>query len=40
MPALFGGYEYTPEESNRRSDMSLVEKHNEALRVLPTLFRQ
>lgn len=40
VPALFGGYEYTPEESNRRSDRSLVEKHNEALRVLPTLFRQ
>ena len=39
-PGLYGGYEYTPEESNKRSDMSLVEKQNEALRVLPTLFRQ
>ena len=35
---LFGGYEYTPEEMNRRSDLPLVAKHNEALRVMPLNF--
>ncbi len=38
MPALAGGYEYTPVELNRRSDESLAEKHNEALKVMPVLF--
>lgn len=37
-PALFGGYEYTPEEINRRSSEPLVEKQNEALKVMPLLF--
>ena len=37
-PALYGGYEYIPENINRRRDMTLVEKHNEALRVLPVSF--
>lgn len=37
-PALFGGYEYTPERINARSDELLEEKQNEALRVLPTIF--
>ena len=37
-PAVFGGYEYTPEEMNARSDEKLVDKHNEALRVMPVLF--
>lgn len=37
-PALFGGYEYTPEEMNRRSDESLEAKHDESLKVMPTLF--
>ena len=37
-PALFGGYEYTPEELNARSSEALVDKHNEALKVLPVLF--
>lgn len=39
-PALFGGYEYTPDELNRRSDESLKDKHDEALLVMPTLFSQ
>lgn len=39
-PALWGGYEYTPVEMNKRSDESLVSKHNEALKVLPVLFDQ
>ena len=37
-PALFGGYEYTPERINERTTESLVDKHDEALRVMPVLF--
>ena len=37
-PALFGGYEYTPERINERSDMLLRDKHDEALKVMPVLF--
>lgn len=37
-PALFGGYEYTPVELNKRDGESLEEKHNEALKMLPVLF--
>ncbi len=38
VPPLFGGYEYTPVEMNKRDDMLLVDKHNEALKVMPVLF--
>lgn len=38
VPALLGGYEYTPVEMNRRSGESLVSKHNESLKVMPVLF--
>ena len=37
-PALYGGYEYTPAQINARSDELLVDKHNEALRVMPQIF--
>lgn len=37
-PALYGGYEYTPARINARFDELLVDKHNEALRVMPVLF--
>ena len=37
-PALFGGYEYTPEEMNKRDKELLRDKHNEALKVMPVLF--
>lgn len=37
-PPLFGGYEYTPEEFNKRSDVSKLTKNNEALKVLPKIF--
>ncbi len=37
-PGLFGGYEYTPREMNARDSLSLQEKHNEALLLMPTLF--
>ncbi len=36
--ALFGGYEYTPERMDARTDETLAEKHDEALKVLPKLF--
>lgn len=39
-PGLYGGYEYTPVEMNRRSSESLIEKQNEALKVLPLLFSE
>ncbi|MBQ6116634.1 MAG: YidC/Oxa1 family membrane protein insertase [Oscillospiraceae bacterium] len=37
-PALMGGYEYTPVELNKRDTERLLDKHNEALKVLPVLF--
>ena len=37
-PPLFGGYEYTPEEMNKRDSEKLVDKHDEALKVMPVLF--
>lgn len=39
-PGLFGGYEYTPVEMNKRADESLKDKHNEALLVMPVLFSE
>ena len=37
-PALYGGYDYTPERMNARENESLESKHNEALKVMPVLF--
>ena len=37
-PELYGGYEYTPEAINQRDQEPLVEKFNEAIRVMPVLF--
>jgi len=37
-PGLFGGYEYTPFEMNKRDTQLLVDKHNEALKVMPVVF--
>jgi len=39
-PALFAGYEYTPEHLNARASEKMVDKHNEALLVLPRIFSQ
>jgi YidC/Oxa1 family membrane protein insertase len=36
-PPIWGGYEYTPLEMNKKDSVPLVEKHNEALLVLPKL---
>lgn len=37
-PALFGGYDYIPEKMNEREGVSLKDKHNEALQVMPSIF--
>ncbi len=38
VPSLFGGYEYSPENINKRTDKTVKEKCNEALHVLPDIF--
>lgn len=38
MPPLMGGYEYTPLEMNARTEDTITDKTNEALRVMPTIF--
>ena len=37
-PALFGGYEYTPDGMEKRDGLTLKEKHNEALKIMPVNF--
>ena len=37
-PSLYGGYDYTPEKINARSSEPLVDKQNEALKVMPSIF--
>jgi len=37
-PPLFGGYEYAPNEINRRPEKTLVQKHNESLLLMPLIF--
>lgn len=39
-PALFGGYEYTPVEMNKRDQEPLASKQNEALKVMPVIFSE
>jgi YidC/Oxa1 family membrane protein insertase len=39
-PALFGGYEYSPEAMNNRRDERLVDKYIESYNLLPGLFSQ
>ena len=39
-PPLFGGYDYTPLEINKRPEISCREKHNEALLLLPRIFTE
>jgi hypothetical protein len=38
VPPIFGGYEYTPEKLSRDDGRALVEKHNDAILVLPKSF--
>ncbi len=37
-PSFMGGYEYTPVEMNKRDDVSLKDKQNEAILVMPRIF--
>lgn len=37
-PPLYGGYEYVPDKINARENEALVDKHNEALCVMPKIF--
>ncbi len=37
-PGLYGGYEYTPKEMNKRDTELLADKTNEALKVMPVIF--
>jgi hypothetical protein len=39
-PPLYGGYEYTPEERNKRADVPYVAEHNESLIMLPRIFSE
>ncbi len=39
-PPLFGGYEYTPVEMNKRDTEALADKQNEALKMMPVLFSE
>jgi YidC/Oxa1 family membrane protein insertase len=39
-PPVYGGYEYTPQEINKRSNIPLVEKQNQSLVMLPRIFNE
>jgi hypothetical protein len=39
-PPLFGGYEYTTYNMNKRNDEKMKDKHNEAMFLLPTIFKE
>ena len=39
-PGVYGGFDYTPLEMNRRNTVTLKEKHNQALALLPKLLAQ
>jgi YidC/Oxa1 family membrane protein insertase len=39
-PPVYGGYEYTPEEINKRNNIPLVEKLNQSLLMLPRIFSE
>ena len=39
-PGLYGGYEYVPSEMNKRASEKLVDKHNEALLLMPRIFTE
>ncbi len=39
-PGLYGGYEYIPSEMNKRESEKLVDKHNEALLLMPRIFTE
>ena len=40
LPAMLGGYEYTPVELNKRDTELIPDKHDEAIKVMPRLFSE
>lgn len=38
-PCVYGGYEYTPQSAFERNHLTLAKKHNQAMRVMPVLFK-
>ena len=40
IPTIYGGYEYTPEEMNKRENELLADKHDESLKVTPYLLSE
>lgn len=39
-PALYGGYEYTPLETNKRDNVTLAQKNNEATLLIPRVLTE
>lgn len=39
-PGLYGGFDYTPLEMNKRNSVKLKDKHNEALALLPKILSE
>lgn len=39
-PGLYGGYEYIPKEMNARAEEKLMDKHNQALLLMPRVFTE
>lgn len=39
-PGLYGGYEYIPKEMNARTNEKLIDKHNQALLLMPRVFTE
>lgn len=39
-PLVYGGYEYQPLEMNKKDDIKLKDKHNQALLLLPRIFTE
>ena len=39
-PGLYGGYEYIPEEMNKRDGLTIAKKQDEALKIMPSIFLQ
>jgi YidC/Oxa1 family membrane protein insertase len=39
-PPLYGGYEYAPDKFGKNNGIPLVEKHNQALLVMPLMFSE
>ena len=38
VPGIFGGYDFTPFEMNKRTELTIQQKHNQAILTMPKLF--